>query len=675
MKSRFRYTRKHKLKKQRGGAKQQVRGLQILDINAIINAETIVGRMPEFSIEDILSKGTLFNGSVLHRVINGHPFLLGTLRFHLVEYEHRFPEDTRTRTTIQTRDALSNNSNWVTGWEGPDFPIFYAYQLDTQTIKFFFMNILVKKFGFDEIDHEKILLEDPRICIDATETTMLFYAHRNTEIRPIFDRVGEDLDPADGPRVLNGGQKPRLAALTKLDPQFPYVSSCRVADLDQLLSYHFFGIGPQPASNRIPNTNWKLLCSNLMGGNQEKNWVIIPQRVGEANVFTFIRSFGLFTKSVIAYFYPVASLTVSTDDNSTKCMYGQSIGGITKQPGQPHQVQEELRLANNNKISVLHNYLKKWISALLKLFVGKYIDREDVDYTFPGTDLRVKKFRENGALMVEIQYPYKYRNGQDTKHKYEWAKLNDLKIDYTGGISTGGPGSRVLGGGVPATTMVFAGHFKPKHHALYFLIASALLFQSDPTFRDYAARQIAAAEGSYVQMGDAEKAAFLNFVEYLVTSNNIFYYIYSLIQKTQPFNPQYDSDLLNALPGSYKNLQTTHHELFYTTFFFKMNVSNYELLTISQQFFFDNQPKDCKGPSLQFTCTIASNNRDTYYIPYGNNDVQSRVAIFSREAFDGILRNEKNLRGIQPDDNHAYYLDLIKSFLSLTLLQPEGAAE
>jgi hypothetical protein len=700
MSTKFKKTRRsRKSISHSGGAVLQYGSLEIVDINEKIRSDNIFGvatiqynmrtkglsgYQGRMDVKTFQEKGTLFNNSVCHYSYKGKNFLLGVARTVVGNNE-----DVRTNTTIHNRDPFSNNSPWFAGWSHlhPDYPLFFVLDLadDARRMNFFHMQANINYMsGKDSFTGQ---IEDPRIMIhpNPDANVVLFYGHHNTQvanptqpekgvdsaIQPseLYKSMGENLS-AD----LNAGKKKPVPATLKeldpLNPQYLYVSWCKKDDIDAILEEHYFSMKGGETKRSIPNSTWKLLCSNLLNITPEKNWAIIPNTVGVAPVFDFVRSIGEFSKAFVVYRYPVSRLTSpSTVDGefnsiSTKCDYIQSIDGKMKPAGKNIRSEGYFSLPHNDKITIISQKTKFWFNALLRLFVS-YIPDDEVYY--PAAKFRSKKYNQEGVNVVEFKYPFKQGNG--TYNARVIIKLDDLtnhKVKFLKGISSGGPTCPILGG---APNEVLAiGHFKCHHAFVYPAMVAALEYKADSRFRRYVSENIQSEGGKFVPMGDIEKEAFLNFVQYLTDEVNIFRYTYSVINSQEPYNPRVKLDGIEE--GGYKNQQILHHDQMYSTYIFKMKNDTFELLSISPQFFFDNSPKDCKTPVLQFSSTIASNGADTYYIPYGDNDCRGRILLIGKDDLHTFLKMEKLVNEDKGPDDHNFYLDVIKSFFKVHMLKP-----
>lgn len=679
----------------------------------------------------MLTSGTFFNNSVCHHKVSymnkdGKPetkeFLLGVGRFINCS---QFTTDMRTATTIHNRDPLSDGCSWVRSWGEPDVPLFFIVDLQTDEIRFFFMKYLVNKL---RNENEFVMsLEDPRIMIHTqTKTekdqktqkettkeikTVLFYAHRNSTIvegcgtakaKPteFYDKIGSNLVAGlNVQEKVTSAKADKWEKLTKSPancrPQYPYVSWCTIEEINNIIDSHFItkNYAVDKTYRHVPNRIWKPLCANLLNINAEKNWVIIPQMANidgvDTPVFDFVESMGQFTDSVVVYRLPVETLKKPPiikdatgkdvyDPTSCNCIYIQTKEGKLKNPGQAVKDEGYFNVPSNNKITVLGNKLKFWLNALFKLFVSFCPDGMT---NMPSCKFTIEKTVDKEKNPV-IEYTYPYQIGKAKQNSTTYEKYREIKripmstilnygVPFIKGISSGGPAIPVLGG--KPGELLSVGHFKCMHEFVYPGMVAAITYKQDKTFCDYVDKNVQDNDQALVKMSNEEKEVFLEFIRYLTEEkkSNILRYTYSIIYTNEPCDPRITLSENDGIPGAYRDLQTIHHNQMYSSYLFKIAASNFQLLSISPQFYIDNSPTDCKGPVLQFSSTIASNGINTYYIPYGDNDVVGRIVKIGRDDLHSFLKGEKLLNEVKDKNDHRFYLDLAKTFLNIHMLKPD----
>jgi hypothetical protein len=271
---------------------------------------------------------------------------------------------------------------------------------------------------------------------------------------------------------------------------------------------------------------------------------------------------------------------------------------------------------------------------------------------------------------MEISYTYPYRRNDGnafTAAKIAMTDIDNLKVKFLKGISSGGPACPILGG--DPNELLAVGHFKCLHAFVYPAIVAALLYKSSDPFRKYVAANIRSDSSGLVSMSPAEMSVFLEFVAYLTDEVNIFRYTYSVIQSQEPYNPRFVNDDLNNIPGAYKNLPVLHHDQMYSTYLFKLRKDNFKLLTLSPQFYIDNSPTDCTPSVLQFASTIASDGVAYYYIPYGENDSRGRILMIEKDDLHNFLKEEAYLGDVKASDDHAYYFGVMKQFFKIHIFK------
>lgn len=664
MNSRFRKTRRNRSSKsQSGGALFQYKSLRIFGINeklgrniygikTLKDAMAAAGKGGGHRLDEanFLQRGNLFNGSAAHYTYKGRDFLLGCCR----TLSNSDGNDDRTNTSIRNKDPFSPTSAWSGGWGGPDYPLFFALDLQTQEIVFLHM-----QFEINYITPKNYFtgqMEDPRIMIHPDADIVLFYGHHNTPIlnHGFYEKMGLNLSAE-----LNAGAKsPKPAGAT---PQLPFTSYCTKGDMNLILEAHFFA--KDKAVRVVPNREWKPLCANLLNIYTEKNWTIIANKAGDVPVFDFVRSFGEFSKGMVVYrarvdqlISPAILLNGTVNEFAFKCLYIQSIEGKVKLPGEAIETRGYdgyFDVPSNDKITTISFKTKVWFNTLVKMFFD-YIPKGMT--FFKSAKCTVTKTDD----ALTYGYPFYQNSGQQTIIKILYAGLVEKSILFVKGISTGGPACSILGGN--AAEVIGVGHLKVWHCNVYIAMVAALLYRSDPKFQAFMVN---------TGFDAAEQAAFLEFARYLTEEINIFRYTYTLILQLEPFISNAKIDGL--IKGEYEKQNILHKNQMYSSFFYKMRKDNFQLLSLTPQFFVDNYPTECHAPVLQFCSTIANNGKDEYYIPYGDNDSRARIMMISRDDLHSYLKLEKLINEQKPNTDHDYYLKIMKEFYKVHMMKAPDA--
>lgn len=669
-------TRKIKRRVQAGG--YVVNGLEIININDYINKESLIefdvaGLHPGFRSDNVLKSGSLLNTSCCYHVYGDKGYLVGVSRFM-----NRRPgtEDIRTNTTIVDRHPMSDNHPWGYQWgsqiQGPDVPLLYIYDLTSKQMKFFRMhyssvanNTLYKESAHHPYDvgvpltngimENNFMLEDPRVAkifMKDKKDIFLFTAHTSGyNVVDIPGGYGTDLSPD-----LNIGKKKENFPKYW---QIPYVSWCYTSEVDDFINTYFLGVANPALSKNIPNKRWHPLCANYLNNNTDKNWVVVPRTDEKGKVvFDFIQSFGIFSQGVVVLRYDVAKLIrnvikgdkktgIYDSDAHSKCEYIQTLDGKTKDSGKATTINPMYDLKSKSKITVMESIMKRWLNTLVYAFV----------YSLPNGTTNVESA---GFIITKNEAGIKFRYPFKTEAKeIKTEDIDNLKVGFWGGISTGGPVCKI--NTKDNNERLGVGHFKPNHCTIYLAMVAALFYKkTESNFASIIAK---------IQMPPEEKMHFLKFIEFMTGPMNIFRYIYSYILQIKPYHPKHYDATLAVEKGFYNNKQCVHRDLFYCSFIFKVNIGNYDLLSVSSQIFFDNHPKDCIGPSLQFASTITGDEQNNYYIGYGEMDAVGRIAIIPTDKMHTFLEDTSKYMNVdKTDDDYEFYLDLMKHFLTLKII-------
>jgi hypothetical protein len=706
MSSKYKMTRKN-YKKQIAGASTKAPSknysieIPILDINSKIYDKVLHGfpfatvKMPgkdyysgKLTAERFIKFGNFFNPSVTYYSFNGKNFLLGVSRFNIPKKafgeQGKTAEDKRTGTTVVNRDPTSNFASWETGWESEyDIPIFFTVDLTNWNPKHQQIHIFPMKYVLNYLTNhnERVrIIEDPRIMrypyLVNGKQIFIFYGHEKLPLRKSqADKLGKNLDAS-----LNQGARDVFVENSSNPKEvvYPYISWCSAEAIEKILLKHYFNEGID--IDELENATWRPVAINFLNYETEKNWAMVPNFIEKENeyVLDFIASIGILTKSVVVYRMNILNLLEDPvkygkfQDEQMYAMYIQSLNGKIRLPGKPIQTEGYFHVPTNNKISILKTISTKWLNVLVKFFVHYFILFKNITAELEyGFRIKAIQTEDKGKSIIQFYVPVIEKFNKDAggaqwhSFKHSLDDINNLKIKFINGISTGGPSCQFLDDETKVVTLN-VGHLKLVWNVVYVAYATCIMIEHNDEYFKQLTYFIDNKE--YCTMDANEQENFMKFVQFLKTEQNIFQYIFSYIYQLEPFYKNFTSPATESIVGYFRNKPIIHHSLIYTSYIFKMRKDNFQLISVSPQYYF-NVPDDCKGPMLQFASTIASNDKDTYYLPYGDNDMLSRVGYVNKNIMNNFLKNEKLLNEEKKDDDYIYYYDLVRQFFSLYIFE------